>query len=143
MSYLDYDSAPTFATGGYITKDSGERAEFSSGMVRDTNADKPRFDLMIAHDVPYEHQMLTRLAKLYMRGAQKYNARNHELGRGPDELARAKESTFRHFMQWFCGETDEDHAAAVIWGVGSFESMKWRSENDPVRIPGLYPPDKI
>jgi hypothetical protein len=30
----------------FKTKDSGKRATFSTGMVRDTNEDKARFDLL-------------------------------------------------------------------------------------------------
>lgn len=107
----------------YVTKDSGERATFDSGMQRDTEAGKPRFDLMIPLDVPYEQQMITRLAGLLGRGAEKYNDRNWEKATadGP-ELARMKSSAFRHFMQWFCGETDEDHAAAVMFNLLAYET---------------------
>ena len=34
----------------FITKDSGERLEFNSGMVRDIESNKPRFDLLMALD---------------------------------------------------------------------------------------------
>ncbi len=58
---------------GYITKDSGKRQQFDTGMQRDTQDGKPRFDLIAPLDLPYEEQMLTRWAKLMARGAAKYS----------------------------------------------------------------------
>jgi hypothetical protein len=110
----------------FETKDSGERAHFDSGMQRDTEDGKPRFDLMIPLDVPYEEQMITRLAALYGRGAVKYESRNWEQANSEEEMARMKSSAFRHFMQWLCGETDEDHAAAVMFNVVAFETTKFK-----------------
>ncbi|MFY1620089.1 dATP/dGTP diphosphohydrolase domain-containing protein [Micromonospora sp. WMMD736] len=101
----------------YVTKDSGERAQYDSGMVRDIQEGKPRFDLILAADLPYEEQMLTRLAQLLQRGAVKYGERNWEKARGGEELARAKASAMRHLIQWMCGERDEDHAAAVVFNL--------------------------
>jgi hypothetical protein len=108
----------------FITKDSGEREEFDSGMKRDTEAGKPRFDLMLPEGVPYDEQILTRFAMLLSRGAEKYDARNWEQGDSEDEIARAKSSAFRHFMQWICGERDEDHMAAVIFNLMVVETIE-------------------
>lgn len=113
----------------FVTKDSGERAEFASGMVRDTDKGKARFDLLVAEGVPYKHQFLTRCAELMMRGAEKYNDRNWEKANSAEEVARMKSSAFRHFMQWFCGETDEDHAAAVIFNILAAETTEWKIKN--------------
>jgi len=112
----------------YITKDSGERAEFESGMVRDTDKGKARWDLLIPEGVPYQAQMLTRFADLMARGAEKYDPRNWEQANGEEELARFKGSALRHLMQWFCGEIDEDHASAVLFNVLAFESTKYKIE---------------
>lgn len=101
----------------YETKDSGAREKFASGMQRDTEAGKPRFDLLIPEGVPFEDQLLTRFALLMGRGAEKYEDRNWEQADSEAEIARAKSSAFRHFMQWFCGERDEDHAAAVMFNL--------------------------
>lgn len=109
---------------GFITKDSGERALFDSGMQRDTEAGKARFDLLIPLDVPYAEQFLTRVAELMGRGAEKYEDRNWEMANSAAELARMKSSAFRHFMQWVCGETDEDHAAAVVFNLIAHESTE-------------------
>lgn len=112
----------------YETKDSGERAEFESGMRRDTEAGKPRFDLMVPEGIPYEEQLLTRFAALLGRGAEKYTERNWELANSEAELARARSSAFRHFFQWFTGETDEDHAAATIFNLMVCETVKGKIE---------------
>jgi len=110
----------------WITKDSGVREPYESGMVRDTQNGKPMFMLMIPVDVPYDEQMFTRVAGLMARGAEKYGFRNWEKANSEVELERFKESAFRHFMQWITGETDEDHAAAVFFNVIAAESLKWK-----------------
>jgi hypothetical protein len=110
----------------FETKDSGERAQFESGMQRDTEAGKPRFDLMIPLDVPYDEQMITRLAALFGRGAVKYESRNWEQANSEEEMARMKSSGFRHFMQWMAGETDEDHAAAVMFNIIAHETTAYK-----------------
>lgn len=110
----------------FETKDSGDRVEYDSGMVRDTNGGKPRWDLMIPKGVPYEELYLTRIARLYQRGAQKYEPRNWEKADSQEELDRALESAFRHFMQWFAGETDEDHAAAVFFNINEVETIRYK-----------------
>jgi hypothetical protein len=92
----------------YITKDSGKRQKFSTGMQRDVQEDKPRFDLILPSYIPYKEQLLTRWANLMNRGAQKYDDRNWEKAETEEELNRFKASAFRHFMQWFKGESDED-----------------------------------
>jgi len=112
--------------GRFATKDSGDRVEYDSGMVRDTNGGKPRFDLLIPKGIPFEDLYLTRVARLYERGAVKYEPRNWEKADSQEELDRALESAFRHFMQWFAGETDEDHAAAVFFNVNEVETIRYK-----------------
>ena len=108
----------------FVTKDSGKRSEYTSGMVRDSNEEKARFDLCIPEGIPYDDQMLTRFAKLMQRGALKYTSRNWEKADGEEELLRFKESALRHMMQWFCGEVDEDHAAAVWFNIMAYETTQ-------------------
>ncbi|MGI5245463.1 dATP/dGTP diphosphohydrolase domain-containing protein [Dactylosporangium sp. CA-139066] len=110
----------------FETKDSGERAQFASGMVRDTEKGKPRFDLLMPKGVPFREQMLTRFAALMARGAEKYAARNWEQADSEAELERMLSSAFRHFMQWMAGETDEDHAAAVMFNLMAAETLRWK-----------------
>lgn len=113
-------------TKKYVTKDSGARAAFDSGMVRDTSTDKARFDLLIPLDQPYEEQILTRWANLMARGAKKYAARNWELADGENEYHRFKESLLRHVMQYLCDDDSEDHAAAILFNVMGAEFVKWK-----------------
>lgn len=101
----------------WMTKDSGERHQFSTGMVRDTSKDKPRYDLVWKPG-------LKRVAELMGRGAVKYTANNWMKASTQEELDRFKESANRHFEQWFAGETDEDHMAAVIFNLFGAEYVK-------------------
>src|ERR1700693_948931 len=103
--------------GQYQTKDSGQRQEFSTGMVRDIQTDKPRYDLV---DWP----MIKRWAELMQRGAVKYGEHNWKKAETEIELERFKASTLRHAIQWFMGETDEDHAAACFFNVSGAEMVK-------------------
>lgn len=104
----------------YVTKDSGTRETFSTGMVRDTGAKELRPDLVYG-------PLLVRWAELMGRGAIKYGERNWEKASTAEELARFKASAFRHFMQWFYGlDTTEDHAAAVLFNIAGAEYVKDR-----------------
>jgi hypothetical protein len=139
MEYTDQPGRVRDA--GFQTKDSGKRAEYQSGMVRDTEEGKARFDLLFPLGVPYANQMMTRFAELMARGAQKYDARNWEKARGEEELARYKSSALRHLVQWLAGETDEDHAAAVMFNLMAGETVKFKMVDDPPReiTPGHAP----
>lgn len=106
-------------THSWITKDSGKRQEFSTGMKRDTTENKPRYDLI-------PRFMLKRWAGLMERGAQKYDARNWEKAETVEELNRFKESAYRHFMQWMDNDMDEDHASAVLFNVAGVELVKMK-----------------
>lgn len=91
----------------FVTKDSGEREVFASGMVRDVRTGKGRWDL-----IPTDG--LARVAGLYERGAVKYGPRNWEKG---SEFSRYMDSMIRHAFQASAGMTDEDHLAAVAWNA--------------------------
>jgi len=108
----------------YITKDNGKREEFWSGMRRDTQEGKPRFDLIIPKGQKYEDTLLYRWAMLMERGKEKYGERNWEKANSEEEKERFKASAFRHFIQWFCGEEDEDHAVAVCFNINAYEKLK-------------------
>lgn len=113
----------------FVTKDSGERSQFDSGMVRDTDKGKARFDLIHPTGVPYKEQILTRFAELMARGAEKYTERNWEKALGEAELKRFKSSALRHCEQWFCGEADEDHAVAVFFNIMAYEATKYKIDH--------------
>lgn len=114
----------------FETKDSGERAVFDSGMQRDTQDNKPRFDLLFPEGQPYTQTFLYRWAALMGRGAEKYTARNWEQAAGQEELDRFKASAARHFVQWMAGERDEDHAAAVAFNLMGAEFVRDRIRVD-------------
>jgi hypothetical protein len=104
-------------TKGFITKDSGERQEFSTGMVRDVQTDKPRYDLL---DMP----MLKRWAELMARGAKKYGEDNWRKAATEEELRRFKASAIRHMYQWLEGDISEDHGSAIYFNVAGAEMVK-------------------
>lgn len=108
----------------YQTKDSGKRIKFSTGMQRDIQDGKTQFDLLFPKRC--KHPMLVRWAELLTRGAVKYNPRNWEKARTKAEFVRFKASAIRHFMQWFMGQEDEDHAAAVYFNIQGAEMVKER-----------------
>lgn len=102
----------------FIVKDSGAREEFAGGMVRDVEDGKTDYTLIL--DGP----MFDRWAAHLTKGARKYEARNWMKAEGQVEYERFKRSALRHFIQWFRGETDEDHAAAVMFNINGAEYVK-------------------
>jgi hypothetical protein len=113
----------------FVVKDSGNRTEYQSGMVRDLNDDKEKFDLLFPEGVPYEEQMITRFAVHLTKGAKKYNDRNWEKANGENELRDFKRSAWRHFIKWFLGMRDEDHAAGVFFNITAYETTKFKIDN--------------
>jgi hypothetical protein len=104
--------------GNYDLKDSGERTQFASGMQRDTETGKSRFDLV------YDGPLLVRYAAHLTKGAAKYSPRNWMKANGVEEMERFRSSAARHFQQWMNGETDEDHMAAVVFNLNAYEYVK-------------------
>lgn len=101
----------------FTTKDSGKRQEFSTGMMRDIQDDKPRYDLI-------DWDMARRWADLMGRGAKKYGEENWRKASTEEELKRFKASALRHCIQWFLGELEEDHGAAVMFNIAGAEMVK-------------------
>lgn len=117
----DYREPPAWVhltTPTFIVKDSGARQHFASGMQRDTATDK--VDYTLALDGP----MFDRYAAHLTKGAVKYQPRNWMKAEGQAELDRFRQSALRHFLQWFRGETDEDHAAATWFNINGAEFTK-------------------
>jgi hypothetical protein len=108
----------------FVTKDSGQRQEFASGMRRDVQTGKPRFDLLMPLDLPFDQQMLTRWAMLMARGSERYGDRNWEKASTREEFERFRASAFRHLMQWMSGDVEEDHAAAVMFNLAGAEYVR-------------------
>jgi len=117
----------------YDVKDSGKRMSFASGMVRDLTEGKIKWHLIRSGP------MYKRWAVHLTKGAVKYGDDNWLKANGPEELKRFKESADRHFNQWIAGETDEDHAAAVMFNINGAEYVMERmaeiaAKRDTVRI---------
>ncbi len=123
--------AGTVAVSGdaYVTKDSGKRQVFTSGMVRDTEEGKLKPHLCLSGP------MFDRWAGLMTRGAEKYEEDNWMLAQGTAEYQRFRASAFRHFMQWWRGENDEDHAAAVFFNINGAEYVEDKLNAEDDRIP--------
>ena len=107
---------------GFTIKDSGQRTEFDSGMVRDVSEGKIDYSLV------FDGPMFERWAVQLTKGAQKYSKRNWMKAEGDAELARFRESALRHFVQWFRGDTDEDHGAAIFFNINGAEYVRDREK---------------
>lgn len=117
----------------FITRDSGERREFSTGSRRDSRSGKGRFDLIPAYCVRrvaafcgafarIPAMALRRLAGLYERGAIKYDDNNWRKGQ---PLSSTLDSMERHICDYKEGKTDEDHLSAVAWNAFT---LMWTEE---------------
>jgi len=105
-------------TKKFTVKDSGKRENYKSGMRRDLQQGKIRYDLV-------DQTMLKRWAQHMTLGAEKYGVNNWQLANSQEELDRFRASAYRHFYQWFNGEEpEEDHAAAVLFNISAAEYVK-------------------
>lgn len=118
-----------YAGHAFTTKDSGARVNFDSGMVRDTDEGKPRYDLIPL--LP-----LRRLAELYARGAVKYGPSNWQKANSDEELQRFKASAFRHLVQALDGDRDEDHWSGVVFNVFAAEWLENKLQSASDKITG-------
>ena len=89
--------------------DSGAREAFATGMVREPNLGRGRYDLI-------SPIALRKLAIHYENGAKKYADRNWELG---SPLSRYLNSAKRHLEMFQEGCRAEDHLAATVWNCFS------------------------
>jgi len=103
--------------------DSGEREVTASGFMREPDADKPDLSWIFTVEgleiVPKE--LIVRIARHYHEGGKKYAPDNWKKGTDQASLARNLRSLTRHLFQWFRGEQDEDHLAAVVWNLITYE----------------------
>jgi hypothetical protein len=107
----------------FIVRDSGKRQQFEGGMMRDTQEGK--LDIWRVFVGP----LVERLADHLTKGAAKYpdvtpGVPNWTLAAGEEEMQRFKASAARHFWQWFRGDVDEDHFAAVAFNMNGYEALK-------------------
>lgn len=110
-------------SNNFVVKDSGERRQFESGMVRDVDTNKVKFHLIASGP------MFKRWAEHLTKGAVKYSENNWMLAEGQAEFDRFRASAFRHFMQWYYGDRDEDHAAAVFFNINGAEYVGAKLES--------------
>jgi hypothetical protein len=102
-------------------KDSGKHVTFASGMKRDNTEDK--IDYTLALDGPMFERYAAHLSKA---AKKKYPKRNWMKAYTQEELARGREGLARHFVQYMRGDTDEDHASAIIFGLNLCEYIHGR-----------------
>lgn len=95
-------------------RDSGARTTFETGAVREPATGKGRFDL-----VPPEP--LRRLAQHYENGAAKYADRNWEKG---VPMGRCLNSCLRHIVDFMAGDRSEDHLAAAVWNLFTYQATE-------------------
>lgn len=95
---------------GRSLKDSGERQDFGTGAVRDTQQGKGRYDLL-------PPTALFAIARVFEEGAKKYEARNYEAG---IPLSRYVDSALRHLLKHLEGHRDEPHMAQAGWNIMAY-----------------------
>ena len=86
---------------------SDNNRQFETGAQRDTGKGKLRMSLM-------PQQELKRVMRRYLDAAGKYGENNWMQGM---PLSVYYDCAHRHLEAWWCGESDEDHAAAVVWNM--------------------------
>lgn len=85
-------------------KDSGDRQQFKTGAVRDSEHGKGRYDLI-------SPIALRRLAIHLEKGAIKYDEWNWSKGMN---MGRTFDSLIRHIFQYLGGDRSEDHIGAIL-----------------------------
>ena len=83
---------------------------FSTGAVRDTDAGKPRIDLIAP-------ESLIALGNVLSVGAKHYGERNWEKG---IPLSQFLASMMRHYVAVQMGDHSEDHDAKMLWNAMAF-----------------------
>ncbi len=118
-------------TDNFVIKDSGERREFETGAQRDRAAGKARPDLISAY-------ALWRLGVHMGKGAEKYEDRNWEKGMPVSEFLASVE---RHILQYKMGDREEDHLAAIMFGIQAiihFEELAKRGDETALQMLDQY-----
>jgi hypothetical protein len=90
-----------------VIKDSSKRRKFKTGSQRDGQNGKGRFDLL-------PMWALSQVAIHFEEGAEKYDARNWELGQ---PISTYIDCAMRHLVKWAAGYKDERHDRACAWNV--------------------------
>lgn len=120
---MSVENSSGYSNSGFVIKDSGKRQEFASGMSRDSQDGK------VDYTAVFNGPMLSRWAEHLTKGAVAHpdeapGEPNWMLADGNEEYVRFRKSAVRHFIQWFLGQADEDHAAAAFFNVNGAEYVK-------------------
>ena len=108
-----------------------EHVVYESGMVRGDDTGKPDYTLV---DLALLERWAAHLtAQVPLKGRD-----NWRLARTPEDLQRFRASAFRHFIQWLRGDTDEDHAAAILFNIAGAEHVSAQLAT-PEKQPHGYP----
>lgn len=127
MSGDQYKPVPRDSAATFEVKGGGPQTIGAGGMVRSAVGDKTDFSLAL------DGAMFRRWADHLTRATRppaSYPKRNWlkattgDLTARRATMERAKESAVRHFMQWYRGDSDEDHAAAVFFNINVHETVK-------------------
>lgn len=116
----------------YVTVDTGNTAQFSTGAVRNKSEGKGRYDLL-------PPAMLRRLAGVYERGAKIYAPQNWRKGM---PMSRCLDSAIRHTFQFAEGYRNEDHIAQAIFNLAAlieYDEMI-KQGRLPAELNDLLPP---
>lgn len=93
-----------------------------SGMVRSNDTDKPDYTTV-------DLDFLERFARHMTANIADKGHNNWRLASTEDDRARFKQSAWRHFVAWQRGDTDEDHASALVFNVIGAEHVSARSSS--------------
>ena len=91
--------------------------ELASGMVRSDPTGKPDYTLVC-------DRLLERWAVHMTKNVESKGHNNWRKAHSEEDLARFLASAWRHFIAFTRGETDEDHAAALLFNVAGAESVR-------------------
>lgn len=95
----------------------------SSGVNRSRPDGKPDFTLV-------DWDLVERVAIHLTMHASEKGRENWRRASTPDDLLRFRQSAWRHHLSWDRGQSDEDHAAALVWNVGGAELVRRRLQEE-------------
>lgn len=114
----------------HVTLDSGKRAEYGSGMVRDTEDGKERFDLLYPLNVPYEAQLVTRAFTWVDQNGPTWTVDDVE-----EHLGRLHEDIHEHIVRWVLEDQSGDHAARAFGSILALADADWTRREGGVADP--------
>jgi hypothetical protein len=97
----------------------GNVIRLASGVVRSNDDGKPDYTLVDTH-------MHERWARHMTANADEKGRNNWKLAHTDEDLHRFLASAWRHFVAFQRGDTDEDHAAALLFNVAGAEHVRRR-----------------